>query len=116
MVLGILGPTAVVIGWLIVTYRYRLSKRKLVAEVVKRLQVDDIADSSAVALEPTPRIPRIFVTASRQLTAAGMLSLLVWTSSRARVFVSVSTMSTCRECWCHCEPFLLLLSDEMNKS
>lgn len=86
VVLGILGPTAVVIGWLVVTYRYRLSKRKLVAEVVKRLQVDDIADSRAIALEPTPRIPRIVVTASRQLTAAGMRSLLVWTPSPACVF------------------------------
>ena len=77
VVLGVLGPTAVMVGWLVVTYRYRLSKRKLVAEVVKRLQVDDIADSSAVALDPAPRPPRIIVSATRQLAAAGVLRLHV---------------------------------------
>ena len=74
IVLGVLTPAAGVVGWLAVTYRYRLSKRKLVVEVVNRLKVDNIADSSAIAVSPAFRTPRIFVSASRQLAAAGVLS------------------------------------------
>ena len=75
IVLGVLTPAAAIVGWLAVTYRYRLSKRKLVVEVVKRLNVDDIADSSTIALDPAPRQPRIFRNASIQLAAAGVLRL-----------------------------------------
>lgn len=84
-VLGVLTPAGAVVTWLALTYRYRLSKRKLVVEVVKRLKVDDIADSSAIALTPAPRRPRFVVRASRQLAAAGVLTA-TWVSLCVCVF------------------------------
>ena len=77
-VLGLLTPAAGFMAWLAVTYRYRLSKRKLFAAVVASVKVDDIADRAALRDQETAaRIPRIVTRASRQLAAVGESRLIL---------------------------------------
>lgn len=95
-VLGVLTPAGAIVTWLALTYRYRLSKRKLVVEVVKRLSVDDIADSSAIPLAPAPKRFRFMVRATRQLAAAGVLRVkphAFWFHSVSVWCVGVCTFS-----------------------